>query len=217
MRGTIHTAKMKIGGIKVSNPRGYFPKLLAMDSETSGLSFNGYDPSYDVNKQRAYQAVSWGLVVVDSSTLKQIDELYVEIQFDDKNIWNDKAEKIHGLSREHLSVNGMTELEAVETIGSFVFDHFGSENLVPCCGHNVSTFDIWFMRRLMDPYDVMFKTGNRFIDTNSIGFACYNTYNSDDLFNLMDVKREMHNSLEDAKACVKVLYNTRKIYDSLIG
>jgi hypothetical protein len=217
MLDIIRTIKAKVGEPNMSNPRGYFPKLLAMDSETSGLSFNGYDPSYDVNKQQAYQAVSWGLVVVDSQTLKQVDDLYVEIQFNDKNLWNDKAEKVHGLSREHLAINGMPELEAVETIGSFVYDHFGSENLVPCCGHNVSTFDIWFMRRLMDPYGIMFKTGNRFVDTNSIGYACYNTYNSDDLFDLMDIKRELHNSLEDAKACVKVLYNTRTIYNSLIG
>lgn len=199
------------------NPKGYFDKFLVMDAETSGIAFDSADPSFHVETQRYYQSVSWGLIVADSETLKPIDELYVEIQHDPKYLWNDGAERVHGLSREYLADKGLPEIKAVEEIGSFVFDHFGEADRVPCAGHNVSSFDIYFMRSLLTPYEIMFETGSRFIDTNSIGFACYGTYNSDDLFSLMGVNRSSHNALEDSHACLKTIRNTRMVYDSVLN
>ena len=63
----------------------------------------------------------------------------------------------------------------------------------------------------------MFDTGNRFVDTNSIGYACYETYTSDQLFELMGVERGTHNAMEDVMACIKVLKNTRHIYNTVLG
>lgn len=198
-------------------PKGYFSRLLVMDAETSGIAFDSKDPSFNTKMKRYYQSVSWGLIAVDVETLKPIDELYVEIQYDPKYLWNERAEQVHGLSREYLADKGLPELEAVEEIGSFIYDHFGSEDRVPCAGHNVSSFDIHFMRSLLTPYEIMFETGSRFVDTNSIGFACYGTYNSDDLFDMMGIPRDKHNALEDAHASLKVIRNTRLLYDKIIN
>lgn len=196
-------------------PRGYFERILVMDSETSGIGFNHVDPSLDLKTGKTYQAVSWGLIVADAKTLKPIDKLYVEIKHNGESLWSDEAEKVHGLSKEYLEKNGLDEDEAASEILSFVHHHMGvgadPSILVPCAGHNVSSFDIHFMRRLLVPHELMFKTGNRFIDTNSIGFVCYETFNSEDLFNQMGIVRGNHNALDDAYASLKVLQVTRKM------
>lgn len=194
--------------------RGYFDKFLTMDSETTGLAFDTFDPSIESDGSGYYQSISWGLIVADTTTLQPIDKLYLEIKYDGQAIWSPKAESVHGMSIEHLEHNGVDTETAVVEISNFILDHFGP-GIVPCAGHNVATFDIWFMRRLLSPYGVMFKTGNRFIDTNTIGFGCYNTYNSDVLFELMGVTREQHNALEDAEASLTVLRNTRLLYDTM--
>lgn len=196
-------------------PQGYFSKLLVMDCETSGLAFSHYDPSIEPDG-REYQAVSWGLAVVDSTTFKVIDTLYVEIKHNGLAIWSDKAEAVHQMSKEYLEENGLSEEDAAVEIGEFILKHFGT-GAVRCAGHNVATFDIWFMRRLLEKFEIMFSTGNRFVDTNSIGYACYETYTSDQLFELMGVERGSHNAMEDVMACIKVLKNTRHIYNTVLG
>ena len=195
--------------------KGYFSKLLVMDSETSGLEFNHYDPSLNPTNGETYQALSWGMVIVDTKSFKVLDTLYVEIKHNGVSLWSKQAEAVHGMSKEYLEEHGMSEEDAAVEIGEFILKHFGT-GVVHCAGHNVATFDIWFMRRLMEKFDIMFNTGNRFVDTNSIGFNCYDTYTSDQLFDLMGVQRGSHNALEDALACVKVLKNTRHIYNTLL-
>lgn len=197
--------------------RGQFDRLLSIDAETSGLAFNSVDPSYDSKSGAEYQSVSWGMVVADAVTLKPIDKLYVEIKWNGKSEWNDGAEKVHGLSRDYLEENGMSEEDAACEIASFVLEHFDPNKPVVLCGHNVTSFDVFFLRRLLNKFDIMFKTGNRFIDTNSIGFACYGTFNSDDLFDLIGVQRNQHNSLEDAMAALKVVHATRQVYNAVLS
>lgn len=197
--------------------RGKFDKILFMDAETTGLAFNSDDPSYDAQTKTEYQSVSWGFVVADATTLKPIDKLYVEIKWNGKSEWSDRAEEVHGLSKEYLEENGLTEEEAACEIATFVLEHFDPDKPVCCGGHNVATFDKFFLQRLMRKFDIMFKTGNRFIDTNSVGFACYGTYNSDDLFDLVGIKRNKHNALEDAMAALKVVYKTRALYSTILS
>lgn len=197
--------------------RGQFSKFLSIDAETSGLAFNSVDPSYDSTTGTEYQSVSWGMVVADAVTLKPIDKLYVEIKWNGESEWSDGAEKVHGLSRDYLDENGMSEEDAACEIASFVLEHFDPNKPVVLCGHNVTSFDVFFLRRLLNKFGIMFKTGNRYIDTNSIGFACYGTYNSDDLFDLVGVNRGEHNALEDALAALKVVHATRLVYNAAIG
>ena len=103
-------------------PRGYFERILAVDCETTGLAVNRDDPSFDPETGTEYQAISWGLVVADAQTLKPIEKMYLEVQWNGESKWDDRAQKIHGLSKEHLAANGFTEEEAVEAIGTLILN-----------------------------------------------------------------------------------------------
>lgn len=201
-----------------SKPVGYFTRFLVIDCETSGIAKGQPDPSKNANTGETYQAVSWGMLVVDAQSLEIIDKLYVEVKWDGISVWDPKAEKVHGLSKNYLSQYGMSEEEAVVQIGNLILDHFGD---TPVCvaGHNVGTFDLPFLRSTLYRHEVFVRFGNRVIDTNSIGFAVFGSYNSDDLFELVgcDSRDEAHNALADACNSLKVIQSVRNIFDVCIA
>lgn len=200
-------------------PRGYFKYILAADCETSGMVFNADDPSFDPKNGTEYQAVSWGLIVADSTTLKPVDTLYVEIQHDPKYAWNDGAQKVHGMSREYLAKNGMPMEEAVEQIASLILKYWGPSSPVSMLGHNVMTFDLPFLRRTLRSQGIEVRFANRHVDTNSIGFTVLETHNSDDLFEAVGlVARDPHNhnALVDASNALETARRIRAIYNKMI-
>lgn len=197
-------------------PRGYFEKLLAMDCETTGLTFNSDDPSV------GHQAISWGLIVADAATLKPIEELYLEIKWNEDSVaarqkdpsFGKRAEQVHGLSKSYLDENGITETEAVEKIGSLIMKYWGPEVSIRTLGHNVATFDLWFFKRLFRKFGIELKFGNRHYDTNSIGFATFGTFNSDDLFEACGLNaRGDHNALHDAKYALESARRIKLIFN----
>lgn len=201
-----------------SKIRGHFDYLLVADSETSGIAFNEDDPSINTKTGQTYQSVSWGLIVADAATLKPIEELYLEIKWDGESAWDKKAEAVHGLSLAHLEEHGLTSEEAVIDIASLILKYWGPDSPVCLAGHNVATFDLFFLRRLLRSQGIEIKFGNRHIDTNSIGFCVYTTYNSDDLFEQVGcTKRGDHNALEDARAVLRTLQVTRGLFTECIG
>lgn len=201
----------------MSTPRGYITRFLALDCETTGLAYNCDDPSYNPKTKETFQAVSFGLVVVDAQTLKAIDKLYVEIKWDKKSVWNTKAEEIHGLSKSYLDQNGLTSEEAAEAIGNLIINHWGPSSPICIAGHNPN-FDLSFLRSLMRSVGIELRFGSKMIDTNSIGFAVFGTHNSDDLFEMVGVPtRQRHNALDDAEAVVQVIRVTRKLSDECFG
>lgn len=199
-------------------PRGFYDRVLVMDCETTGLSFGKVDPS------EGYQSISWGLIVADAGTFKPIDQLYVEIKWDGKSNWDKRAEEVHGLSKEYLEENGKDNEDAVADIAEFVFKYWppdaqtSSNRNVRCLGHNVGSFDIWFMRRLLDPHGLMFKTGNRYIDTSGAANILLGTFNSDDMFTELGLgQRAKHNALEDARMTLESAKRMRKLFQKCIG
>ncbi|RWZ87251.1 MAG: 3'-5' exonuclease [Hydrotalea sp. AMD] len=199
-----------------STPRGYITRLLALDCETSGIC-NGDDPSFNRDTGEYCQAVSWGLIVVDATTLNPIDELYLEIKWDGKSIWSPQAEKIHGLSKQYLAENGITRSEAVEHIGNLIIDHWGPFSPVHILGHNPH-FDLAFLKSDLRSEGLEVKFGNKRLDTNSIGFGVYGTHNSDDLFETIGLPpRKDHNALDDARSALKVFQTTRLIANTCFG
>lgn len=200
-----------------NKPRGYLTRLLALDCETSGLFFSGESPCHNSKTQQYYQAISWGFIVVDANTLNPIEELYMEIQWDGKSLWSDKAEAIHGLSKKYLSINGIPRCEAVEEIGNLILNHWGPDSPVCVLGHN-PMFDLAFLRQDLKSEGLEVKFGGKMIDTNSIGFTVYNTYNSDDLFENVGVEtRKDHNALDDARSALRVVQLTRQLADKCFG
>jgi len=197
-------------------PAGWFQYVLAMDAETTGLKFNSDDPSI------GHQAVSWGFIVADSHTLKPIEKLYVEIKWNDTSLdareadpkFGTYAEKIHGLTLAYLEENGLDEQEAVEEIGTLILKYWGDGN-IRCLGHNVATFDIWFLKRMMRRYNIELKFGARHIDTSGAGFINFETYTSDALFDEVGFEaRDDHNALVDAEMALESARMMRLIFQS---
>lgn len=205
--------------------RGAFDYLLAMDCETTGLCTNQDNPVVNVNTGERHQPVSWGLIVASAETLKPIETMYVEIKWNKSSLkqrlenpeWGLRAEGIHGLTLDYLEDNGISEQNAVEQIGEMVLRHWGPKGNIRTLGHNVHTFDLPFFRDMFQRYGIDLRFGNRHYDTNSIGFATFGTFNSDDLFEAAGFeKRGNHNALTDAEQALEVTRRVRAIFQKAI-
>lgn len=201
-----------------TKPRGYFKNVLVFDCETTGIALNSLDPTHDEDTGKTYQMVSAGFIIADIDTLKPLDELYVEIQWNGESEWTLEAQKVHGLTKEYLEKEGLTELEAVEEIGSFLITHFGPENCIHLLGHNVATFDRYFLARLFEKFGIGLNFGNRHIDTYSLGVTLLGAYNSDDLFSALGLgQRDAHNALEDVRLTLAAARRIQKLFGSLLS
>lgn len=197
-------------------PAGYFKYVLAIDCETTGLKFNADDPS------EGHQSVSWGIIVANADTLEPIKKLYVEIKWNDESVaarqrdpkFGKRAEEIHGLTFEYLEDNGMSEREAVEEIGGLILEYFADGN-IRTLGHNVATFDLWFLKRLFRKFQIELKFGSRHIDTSSLGYVNFGVYTSDQLFDAVGFDaRDAHNALEDAEMSLESARRMRMIFET---
>lgn len=198
-------------------PKGYFKYIMAFDFETSGLAMGGKNNNPVRNDNEEYQIVSAGLVIADSETLLPIDELYLEVKWNGVAKWSKRAENIHGLSLEYLEENGMTEEEAVLEIGNFIFKYFGDRQL-QLLGHNIASFDILFLRDLFNRHGISLKISHRCVDTNALGFVAFNSYTSDELFDLLGMdERGAHNALDDAKMSLEAARMIRLVFQKAIG
>jgi len=78
------------------------------------------------------------------------------------------------------------------------------------------SFDIWFLKRLFRQFEIELKFGARHVDTNSVGFVNWETFNSDDLFGEIGFdQRGNHNALEDARMALEAARQTRVLFNSL--
>jgi DNA polymerase III epsilon subunit-like protein len=200
-----------------SAAKGYFTKILAIDSETSGIAMGCDDPSYDPVTGTKYQAISWGLIVADVHTLEPIDQLYVEVKHDPAYAWSPEAERIHGISREYLEANGVSRTEAVEQIGGLILSHWGPNTQVNLLGTNVVGFDLPFLRSLMNSEGLRLNFSHRHVDTTSIGVGLLEHFNSEDMLRALGLKRAsgVHNSLEDAYNSLMMIKRVREYMQAL--
>lgn len=182
----------------MSKPKGYFDKVLAIDCETTGINFDGDDVT------KGYQSIAWGVIVADALTFDPIEKVYVEIKWDGVSKWDTGAEKIHGLSKEHLEKNGMDSEEAVEHIVSMMYTHFTIDEPIVLLGQNVGRFDLPFFRKLLLSQGIPAKFAYRTLDTFALGYGMVRAHNSDELFEILGIKRPTpHNALSDAEASLK--------------
>ena len=193
--------------------RGEYDVIFAVDCETSGMNFKDFDLT------KNYQSVSWGIIASDAKTYETIDELYVEIQHNPKFKWEMNAEKIHGLSREHLNEHGMSDEQAAAEIGGFILDNNGGDFKKPIVllGHNVATFDLPFLRKLLHGNGLPLKFAHRSVDTFSISGVTVQEYNSDDLFSAFGCNtRDCHNALDDARMALHVAKSVTMLWKNII-
>ncbi len=201
-----------------------FEYILAIDSETTGLVFDNDNPVYNQDKSIYHQAVSWGVMVLDGD-FNILDKLYIEIKYNktskkqlkENESFGLSAEKIHGLSFEYLEKHGLTEIEAIEKIGNLILKYWGPTGYVTLLGHNVASFDVFFLRDMFTRHDMRLNISNRMIDTFSIGYTALRAYNSNQLFELCGFDdRGKHNSLDDIEMTVKSIQLIDKLFKRLI-
>lgn len=177
---------------------------LSFDCETSGLIEGVY-----VGK---HQMISFGAVIFDCRTYEVIDKLYVEIKFDDTKVWDDYAEKVHGLSREYLAEHGVHEEDALVQLLEMLLKYFGPEEEILIMAHNPN-FDKAWLRDLFQRYDVNAKIWFRAIDTCSVAIAMLEVVRSDDLYAATGLeKRGQHNALQDALYSIEAMKYVKDLY-----
>jgi hypothetical protein len=188
------------------------PKFgFGIDWETSGSTW-GSDSTVD------YQGLSFGAVIFDLATFEPVDQLYCEIKFDDaKYKWSDGAQKIHGLTREHLAANGMTAEDAAVALMSMFVKYFAPDEFVFILGHHAD-FDIKFTAQLLEPLGIMFKIGATIIDTAGTGLIMFGIHKSEDLFQFLGLPaRTTHNALEDIILTLQAAKVMRSIADAALA
>ena len=211
-------------------PKGYFEYFVAVDCETTGLCFKNYkheeNPVYNPETGERHQAISWGILIVRASDFAIVDEMYLEVQWNNESRrqrlrypdFGKGAEKVHGLTQEYLENNGIPEEEAVLKIGTLIAKYFGGDNSIKLLGHNVHLFDLPFMRDMFKRYGVDMKFGNRHYDTNSGAFMTFGTWNSDQLFEQLGFEaRGDHNALDDIKMTLEAARIMRVLFQKFLG
>lgn len=174
-------------------------KIIAIDVETSGMVIGNYgNPVYN-DLDEEYQILSIGMVSADEN-LDPVEERYIEIAFKENSyVWSDKAQEVHGLSKEHLKLHGASESRAAYSIKGFIERVTDGEPWT-ALGHNVAAFDLLFLQRLFKKYSLDLDAHYRSIDTSTLGWAAFDQSSSDKLFETIGLVRHQHNALEDAHA-----------------
>lgn len=194
--------------------------VLATDVETTGMSWLQGDPAKD------HQILSIGLIVADANTFETIEKKYIEIKWNEESVaaslknpeFGKKAEKIHGLTRAYLDKNGMVEEDAVCEIAELMMKYWSTEVTIQLLGHNVATFDLFFIRQLLNKYELPFKFASRMYDSFSLGVGTTGAVNSDQLFDVLGFDgRGHHNALDDAEMSLEAFRLVRKLWTKKVG
>lgn len=181
---------------------------LCIDWETSGNDYHAKDV-WELAQR--YQGVSMGAVVFDLQTYDIVDSMYVEIQFDPTRYqWTPEVEKIHGLTRDYLAANGVSQEEATKQFFEMYLKYFSPDSTVILLGHNTN-YDIAFTDQLLAQFGVMFKLKKTVLDTSVACQIGLDLYRSDDIFHFLGLpERQAHNALED---CVYTVEAARRFRD----
>lgn len=186
--------------------------ILIVDTETSGSTFGTYEETFS-----RYQGLAFGAIVATSDTFEEVASLSIKVKFDSsKYEWSDEAEKIHGLTREHLEAEGLETEEAAAELAGFILDHFGTGKVM-FANHN-PWFDIEAMRQLLEPHGVMPDLHHVVLDTSGLGFVAMGKYRSNDVFEFFNGERPpIHDALGDARMALGVLKGIREIVNTVLA
>jgi oligoribonuclease (3'-5' exoribonuclease) len=106
------------------------------------------------------------------------------------------AEGVHGLTREHLEKNGISQQEAAVELCSLVMKFMG-DGEVPVLGHRVY-FDKAFTDQLTNTIEIQLPWHPIMFDSCSLSSLMLEQTSSDALFDMMGLPpRSAHNAMED--------------------
>lgn len=182
------------------------PKFaLAIDWETSGYSYPNF--------AEKHQGVAFGAIIFDIHTLDPVEEIYVEIKYDSKYVWDSGAERVHGLSRSYLEKNGISQPEAALELGNLILKYFGTEDQPMILAHR-AYFDIAFTTQLMKTIDVDIQFHPTPIDTSVFGTILMETSKSDTIFQTLGIihRAKEHNALEDIRITLLALKKMKELF-----
>ena len=163
---------------------------LGIDWETTGFS----TPNY----AQYHQGISFGAIIFDVKTLDPVEELYLEIKYQNKYRWEAGAEKVHGLTQAHLQKHGVDQEEAAAQLCNLVIKYIGTEDVM-LLGHRVH-FDRAFTEQLTKSIEVDLSYHPTTIDTASIATVLMEMSRSEDVFQTLGMPpRKKHNALEDIR------------------
>lgn len=152
-------------------------KVACVSIETSGFN------KHSENKADGYQILSFAIIIADATTFESIDSVYGEVKWDRNCIWTPDLESVHGFTVDYLDANGMSVEDSAAVIADILLRHFGSKPVV-LLGHNVSTFAYWFIKDLLNKYDIDLFISIRMLDAFTLGKALFGIDNSKELFKI---------------------------------
>jgi hypothetical protein len=206
------------------NTKQQTPKFgLCIDWETSGSEWGG-------DSSKSHQGISFGAIVFDTETFGVVEELSMNIIFDAVRYkWTADAEKIHGLSIEHLNQTGVTQEDAAAELASLILKYWGPDNKVMMLGHNAE-FDRRFTNQLLNTIEIEFSVEKEtkfdswiqlhhvILDTASVGFVSFGLFKSDLLFDKIGFDdRGNHNALQDARQTLFCCRAIRELINLAMG
>jgi len=204
--------------------KSHFKYILAIDCETTGVCIRNNDPLLNTETGERHQAISWGIIVADADTLEPVEELYLEIKWNEESKrqraerpkFGKYAEGIHGLTFEYLEENGIDEEEAVTQIVNLIVKFWGTTRPLNLLAHNVA-FDRRHLSDLFDRFKLDLTFSSRHVDSFAIGFTNWRCYDSDELFALVcEAERKDHNALEDIQLTLESVRTTRKLFEAML-
>ena len=184
--------------------------ILVVDVETSGTTWESYEETF-----KRFQAISFGAIIAKSDTFEEVATLAFKVQYDPKYGWSPDAEKIHGITKEQLAAEGLSNEEAAAELAGFILDHFGTGKVM-FANHN-PWFDIEAMRQLLEPHGVMPDLHHVVLDTSSIGWVSIGEYKSDKVFGFFNGERQpVHDALDDARMALGVLRGVKQLVQTAL-
>lgn len=189
--------------------------ILVMDWETSGAEFGM--SAEEIAKK--YQGISLGLIVADFETLEEVYSDYFLIKYDPQYTWTQKAEEIHGISREELEKNGVSREEAMERVLGAILEFWGPKGIIVFGAHNAA-FDMAFLQeQILKPAGVTLEFHQAKLDTAVLGLMLFGNGRSDFVFELLAGcdGRGAHNSLDDARFCLKSMRTAKQLFQEIFN
>ena len=205
---------------------------VCIDWETSGAIFGG-DSSKD------HQGISFGAVIFRTKTFEPVAKLYKLIKFDEQKYkWTESAQKIHGLTKERLAAEGVTQEEAAMELLELILKYFGPSSKVMILGHNpefdnkftnqlLATIDFELTREILTlkernaalhPDRVYIEMHHVVLDTSALGFITLGLSKSDLLFERIGfADRGEHNALIDAEMTLQTCAAMKQLVEAALG
>jgi DNA polymerase III alpha subunit (gram-positive type) len=173
-------------------------KGICIDVETSGTN------------PHKHQIVSIGAAIFDTNSFEIIDVLYVELKPDADYEWSKAAENVHGLTRDYLEANGVSQEEAVTLLGSLIYEHIGTGKVMLSAHH--ANFDKSFIDALFEKFYMTINWHHVILDMAPIYAAMCGIYTSDDIFEMngFDIRGD-HNSLDDVVMTITSIKNLKQL------